>query len=80
MIPAFGRQGQVDFFAFKACLVYIESSRTAGVIYRDPLLKTKNNKKINCIDTSYSYKSLFSFFRFVSTFYSWFACEDTREV
>lgn len=36
----------MDFFAFKACLVYIESSRTAGVIYRDPLLKTKNNKTV----------------------------------
>lgn len=31
LILAFGRQKQVDFFVFKACLVYIESSRQLGL-------------------------------------------------
>lgn len=58
------------FLCVQGLLSLHREFQAAGVIYRDPLLKTKNNKKINYIDTSYSYKSLFSFFRFVSTFYS----------
>ena len=37
LIPAFRRQRQVDLCEFKANLVYIVSSRTAGATQRNPV-------------------------------------------
>ena len=37
--PSTGRQRQVDLCEFKASLVYLESSRTARTIQRNPVLK-----------------------------------------
>ena len=42
LIPALGRQRQVDFCEFKANLVYKASSRTAMVTQRNPVLKNIN--------------------------------------
>ena len=38
MIPALGRQRQVDLCEFKVSLVYKVSSRTAKAIQRNPVL------------------------------------------
>ena len=47
LIPAFGRQRQVDFRVseFEANLVYRVSFRIARAILRNPVSKTKENKK-----------------------------------
>jgi hypothetical protein len=37
LIPALGRQGQVDLSEFEASLVYRESSRTARATQRNPV-------------------------------------------
>ena len=44
LILALGRQKQVDLCEFKASLVYIVSSRTAGATGRPCLKKTKNKQ------------------------------------
>ena len=46
MIPALGRQRQVDLCEFKASLVYRGSSRTAKATQRNPVWKnyTEPNK------------------------------------
>ena len=51
LIPALGRQRQVNFCAFEACLVYRVSSRAAEATQRNPSWKkqakqneTKNSK------------------------------------
>ena len=46
LIPAFGRQRQVDLCETEASLVYIVTSRTAGATGRPCLKKTKINKLI----------------------------------
>jgi hypothetical protein len=40
-----GRQRQADLCEFKASLVYRESSRTARVTQRNPVLKNKKKEK-----------------------------------
>ena len=46
LIPALGRQRQVDLCEFKASLVYRASSRTArAVTQRNPVSKNKRKKK-----------------------------------
>ena len=45
LIPALGKQRQVDLCVFEASLVYRVSSRTARAAQRNPVLKTKQNKK-----------------------------------
>ena len=46
MIPALGRQRQVDLCEFKAGLVYRVSSRTVrAVIQRNPVLKNQKQMK-----------------------------------
>jgi hypothetical protein len=44
LIPAVGRQRQVDFSEFEASLVYKVSSRTATAIQRNPVLEKPNQK------------------------------------
>jgi hypothetical protein len=44
LIPALGRQRQVDF-EFEASLVYKVSSRTARAIQRNPVLKNKQKQQ-----------------------------------
>jgi hypothetical protein len=41
LIPALGRQRQVDLCEFKASLAYTLSSRTASATQRNPVLKKK---------------------------------------
>ena len=45
LIPAFGRQRQVDVCEFKASLVYRVSSRTTRATWRNPVLKNKQTNK-----------------------------------
>ena len=45
LIPAFGRQRQVDLCEFEASLVYRVSSRTDRVTQRNSVLKNKQAKK-----------------------------------
>jgi hypothetical protein len=45
LIPALGRQRQVDLCEFKASLVYIVSFRTARATYRDPISKDKKQTR-----------------------------------
>ena len=45
MVPAFGRQRQVDLCEFKDSLVYILSSRTASARERDPVSKIKRKRR-----------------------------------
>ena len=49
LIPALGRQREVDFIEFKTSLIYRESSRTARTSQRNPVLDTKisSQKKRN---------------------------------
>jgi hypothetical protein len=53
LIPALGRQRQVDF---EASLVYRVSSRTARAIQRNPVLKNqkKKKKKKSCSHDTFS--------------------------
>ena len=44
LIPALGRQRQVDLRDFEASLVYRASSRTARTIQRDPVSNTPGKK------------------------------------
>jgi hypothetical protein len=44
LVPALGRQRQVDICEFKASLIYIESSRLARAIYMYTHLKNKSMK------------------------------------
>ena len=45
MIPALGRQRQVDLYEFEASLVYRVSSGTARDTHRNPVSKQTNKKK-----------------------------------
>ena len=45
LIPALGRQRQVDVCQFKASLVYIMSSRTAKATHRDKPCQEENQTK-----------------------------------
>ena len=46
LIPALGKQRQVDLYEFKSNLVYKESSKTArAVTQRNSVLKNQNKKK-----------------------------------
>jgi hypothetical protein len=45
LIPACGRQRQVDLCEFGASLVYRARSRTARTMQRDPFSKNKNKNK-----------------------------------
>ena len=46
LIPALGRQRQVDLSEFEASLVYIASSRTARTVkQRNPVLKNQKTNK-----------------------------------
>ena len=46
LIPALGKQRQVDLYEFKSSLVYKESSKTAwAVTQRNSVLKNQNKKK-----------------------------------
>ena len=47
LIPALGRQRQVDLCEFEASLVYRVSSRTARATQRNPVSKTKTNQPTN---------------------------------
>ena len=47
LIPALGRQRQVDFSEFKVSLVYKVSSRTArAVTQRNPVSKNRKRQKL----------------------------------
>jgi hypothetical protein len=45
LIPAHGRQRQLDFYEFEASLVYSSSSRISKATQRNPILKTKTLKQ-----------------------------------
>jgi capsid protein len=45
LIPALGRESQVDLCEFEASLVYRVSSRTARATQRNPVLKNKTKQK-----------------------------------
>jgi hypothetical protein len=45
LIPALGRQRQVDLCELEASLVYRVSSRTASAIQRNPVMKKQNKTK-----------------------------------
>ena len=46
LIPALGRQRQVDICEFEASLVYKVSPRTARALQRNTVLNTKKKKKL----------------------------------
>jgi hypothetical protein len=46
LIPALGRQRQVDHCEFKASLVYRMSSKIARVTQRNPVLKNKTKQNL----------------------------------
>jgi hypothetical protein len=45
LIPALGRQRQVDLCALEASLVYTQISRTARPIQRNPFLKNRQTEE-----------------------------------
>lgn len=45
LIPAFGRQRQVNLCEFKTSLVYILSSRTASATERDSVTKIRRKRQ-----------------------------------
>jgi len=45
LIPALGRQRQVDFCGFESRWLYMVSARTARDMYRHPVSKRKKIKK-----------------------------------
>lgn len=47
LIPALGRQRQVDLFEFEARLVFTVSSRTAGELQNGETLSQKHSKQTN---------------------------------
>ena len=53
LIPAHARQRQADLSEFEASLVYKASSRTARAVYRNPVSKSKKEKKMHLFRSYY---------------------------
>jgi hypothetical protein len=47
LIPALGRQRQMDFYGFKISLIYKVSFMTARAMQRNPVSKNKSQTKPN---------------------------------
>jgi hypothetical protein len=45
LIPALGRQRQVDLCEFEVSLIYKVNSRTDGLLHRETMSKNKSKKK-----------------------------------